>query len=344
MTLLIAIAMLSIFISFICSIYEATLLTITPSYIAQQKESKPKLYKQLNGLKDKIDQPLAAILTLNTVAHTVGAVGVGAQVTIVFGSSYLGLASVVMTLLILVLSEILPKTIGAKYWRSIAPGLPPVLNAMIWILKPFIWISDFMTKFIGDKEPQADIRLEIKAMTMLGRELGELDDDESRVISNILDLHEIRTRDIMTPRTVSEYVGPDETIADFIERSNKGQFSRYPVLDANESPLGVIFRRDLIGADETSKVADVMKPVVVVTDQSDVESIMILLMQERQHMALVYDEYGTWLGLVTMEDIFEAIIGKSIMDETDDIPNMRRFARKLWEKRRRSATAQSQSH
>lgn len=336
MTLLIAFAVLSILVSFVCSILEAALLSVTPSYIAQQKEHKPKLYKQLNRLKDKIDQPLAAILTLNTVAHTVGALGVGAQVTLVFGNGYLGIASVIMTLLILILSEILPKTIGAKYWRSLAPILPPILNAMIWMLKPFIWVSDQMMKLIGGKEQQGDIRLEIKAMTSLGHELGELDEDESRVIANILDLHEIRTRDIMTPRTVSEYVGPDETIAEFIKRSQEGQFSRYPVLDTNESPLGVIFRRDVIGADSTTKVSDVMKPIVVVTDQKDVESVMTLLMKERQHMAIVYDEYGSWLGLVTMEDIFETIIGKSIMDETDDIPNMRRYAKKLWEKRQRN--------
>src|SRR5690606_3492716 len=152
MILLIAFAVLSILVSFLCSIYEAALLTVTPSYIAQQKESKPKLYKQLSRLKDKIDQPLAAILTLNTVAHTVGAVGVGAQVTIVFGSGYLGIASVTMTLLILMLSEIPPKIIGAKYWRSIAPSMPPVLNTLIWLLRPFIWISDQMTKLIGGKE------------------------------------------------------------------------------------------------------------------------------------------------------------------------------------------------
>lgn len=341
MSLLIAFAILSILVSFICSILEAALLSVTPSYIAQQKESKPRLYSQLTRLKDKIDQPLAAILTLNTVAHTVGAVGVGAQVAVVFGNHYLGIASVIMTLLILILSEILPKTIGAKYWRSLAPIMPSVLNSMIWILKPFIWVSDHMMKWIGGKEPQGDIRLEIKAMTSLGHESGELDEDETRVIANILDLHEIRTRDIMTPRTVSEYVSPDETIADFIERSQQSQFSRYPVLDNNEAPLGVIFRRDVIGADETSTVGDMMKPVVVVTDQKDVESVMTLLMRERQHMALVYDEYGTWLGVVTMEDIFETIIGKSIMDETDDIPNMRRYARKLWENRQKNTTTQN---
>lgn len=340
MSLLIAFAMLSIAVSFLCSILEATLLSITPSYIVRQKEKHPKLHAKLNKLKDKIDQPLAAILTLNTVAHTVGALGVGAQVTVVFGNGYVGVASAVMTLLILVFSEILPKTMGARYWRTFAPALPVILNSMIWMLKPFIWMSDWMMKLIGSGEQQGDIRQEIKAMARLGHELGELDDDESRVISNVLVLHEIKVRDIMTPRTVCKYIEPDATVADFMERFGRGQFSRYPVLAPDdEVPLGVVIRRDIIGIDDDKTMAEVMiKSPVVLPDLSDVESAMTQLMREHQHMALVYDEYGTWMGLITMEDIFETLIGKSIVDETDDIPNMRRFARKRWQKRQRQNT------
>ena len=213
MTLLIAFAVLSILVSFICSILEAALLSLTPSYIAQQKLERPRLYERLKALKDKIDQPLAAILTLNTVAHTVGATGVGAQVTIVFGDGYLGAASAIMTLLILVLSEILPKTIGARYWRTFAPFLPGLLQAMILLLKPFIFMSDLIMRLFGGKEPEHDVRQEIKALTLLGREVGSLDEDEQRVIGNILDLHEIRLRDIMTPRIVCESAAPDESIA-----------------------------------------------------------------------------------------------------------------------------------
>mgnify|MGYP006171519193 CR=1 FL=1 len=149
MSLLIAFAVLSIAVSFICSILEAALLSITPSYIAQQKLTRPKLYEKLKALKEKIDQPLAAILTLNTVAHTVGATGVGAQVTVVFGDGYLGIASAIMTVLILILSEILPKTIGARYWPALTPVLPGILNGMIFILKPFIWLSDQIMKLFG---------------------------------------------------------------------------------------------------------------------------------------------------------------------------------------------------
>ncbi|WP_019677663.1 CNNM domain-containing protein [Arsukibacterium perlucidum] len=333
MSLLIAFAVLSIAVSFICSILEAALLSITPSYIAQQKIQKPKLYEELKVLKDKIDQPLAAILTLNTVAHTVGATGVGAQVTLVFGDGYLGIASAVMTLLILVLSEIIPKTIGARYWPALAPILPLTLKIMITLLRPFIWLSDQIMKLFGGGTHEHDLRQEIKALTVLGREMNKLDEDEQRVIANILDLHDIKVRDIMTPRTVCESASPDEPLKQFAERVKIGQFSRYPVIDKDEAPLGIVFRYDMLNITEQLVVADLMKPVKVISDKMSAEHLMTQLMHERQHMCLVYDEYGTWLGLVTMEDVIETIIGQPIMDETDDIPNMRRFAKRRWEHR-----------
>lgn len=337
MTLLIAFAVLSILVSFICSILEAALLSLTPSYIAQQKLERPKLYERMKALKEQIDQPLAAILTLNTVAHTVGATGVGAQVTIVFGDGYLGAASAIMTLLILVLSEILPKTIGARYWRTLAPFLPSLLGGMILLLKPFILMSDLIMRLFGGKAPEPDIRQEIKALTLLGREVGKLDEDEQRVINNILDLHEIKLRDIMTPRIVCECAAPDDSIGAFKARVKESQFSRYPVIGEGEAPLGVVFRYDALAAeDDAATVTSIMKPLKVVPDTMNVENLMTQLMHERQHMCLVYDEFGSWHGLVTLEDIMETIIGKPILDETDDIPNMRRFAKRRWEHRIKS--------
>lgn len=333
MSQLIAFVVLSIAVSFICSILEAALLSLTPSYIAQQKQSNPKLYDRLKILKDKIDQPLAAILTLNTLAHTVGATGVGAQVTVIFGDGYLGIASAIMTLLILVLSEIAPKTIGARYWPNIAPILPTTLNVMITLLRPVIWLSDQIMKLFGGGNHEHDLRQEIKALTVLGRELNKLDEDEQRVIANILDLHDIKVRDIMTPRTVCDSANPDEPLDQFIERVKVGLFSRYPVLDKDGSPLGIVFRYDMLNITDQQVVGDLMKPVKVISDKMSTEHLMTQLMHERQHMCLVYDEYGTWLGLVTMEDVIETIIGQPIMDETDNIPNMRRFAKRRWEHR-----------
>lgn len=342
MSLLIAFAILAIVVSFICSILEAALLSITPSYIAQQKLARPRLWAQLRELKDQIDQPLAAILTLNTVAHTVGATGVGAQVVKLYGDAYLGLASAIMTVLILVLSEILPKTMGARYWHVMAPALPAILNGMIFMLRPFIWMSDRIMNLFGGQPVEHDIRLEIKALALLGRELDKIDADEQRVISNILDLHEITVRQIMTPRIVCEFVSPDLSVEDFRKVIREHQFSRYPVLDEEEVPLGLAFRHDVIDADPGQSVRNLMKPVTVVSDLDSVESLMMRFMGERQHMLLVYDEYGSWLGVVTMEDVMEAIIGQPILDETDDIPNMRRHARRRWKNRLKTRTESGQ--
>ncbi|MFM1896175.1 MAG: hypothetical protein RLZZ385_1249 [Pseudomonadota bacterium] len=333
MGLLLAFVILSISISFLCSILEAVLLSITPSYIVQQRETRPRLHGQLKALKDRIDQPLAGILTLNTIAHTFGAAGVGAQVGVVFGDGYLALASAVMTLLILVLSEIIPKTLGAMHWQPIAPYLPFVLNIMTAVMKPAIKASDLITRWMGYSAPTTDLRSEIKSLTNLGRETAELDEDEQRVISNILDLHEVKLRDIMTPRTVCEYLDVNDTVGAVIPKLEEEVFSRYPVLGKDEHPHGIAFQTDLLGAPPDSKVSQWMRPAQIFTDETSAEAAFSTLLAEHQHMGLVYDQYGTWLGLVTLEDILETILGMPIIDETDDIPNMRRFARKRWENR-----------
>ena len=330
---LIVIAVLSISVSFICSLLEASLLTLTPSHIVKYKYSKPDLYQKLRKLKDRIDQPLAAILTLNTVAHTFGAAGVGAQVAVVFGEGYLGVVSAIMTFLILVLSEIIPKTLGARYWQTLVPLLPATLNGLIFILKPFIMLSDKITEWMGVGTADIDLRSEIKAMTNLGRDTDQLDEDERRVIANILDLHEVKIKDIMTPRTVCEFLNSESRVGEVLEALRDTAFSRYPVLDENEHPQGIVFRAELLDADPDTLLSDLVKPVKIVTDDVSAESVMTAFLAEHQHMGLVYDQYGTWLGLVTMEDVLETILGQPIMDETDDIPNMRRFARKRWENR-----------
>ena len=341
MTLLIAFAFLAIGVSFLCSVLEAVLLSITPSYIVSLKETKPTLYKRLNNLKERIDQPLAAILTLNTVAHTFGAAGVGAQVGVVFGDGYLAVSSAILTLLVLILSEIIPKTLGAKYWDKLAPFLPPILNGMIFILKPFIMLSDMITRSLGGGSPKTDIRSQIKALTKLGRERNMLDEDEQRVIANILDLHEIQLDSILTPRTVCQYFKLYSTAGDNREMLRETTFSRYPVLDDDEHPQGVVFRSELLDAEANTPISELMNPIQIFQETFSAESALTSLLKEHQHMALVYDEYGTWLGLITMEDIFETILGLAIIDETDNIPNMRRHARRRWEHRMKQTQTSS---
>ncbi|WP_105189927.1 CNNM domain-containing protein [Pseudoalteromonas sp. T1lg48] len=336
MLLLIAFAVLSIAVSFMCSILEAALLSITPSYVAKQKLENPAHYQALKQLKERIEQPLAAILTLNTVAHTVGAAGVGAQVTVVFGNGYLGIASAVMTILILLLSEIIPKTIGAQFWRQLAVVLPPILNFLIWVLKPFIWISDKITRLLGGNSGEEDLRSEIKALSSLGTEFDSIDETEHRAISNILDLHTIKVRDVMTPRIVCETLKPDLPLDDIRTKVVKSQFTRFPILDEDEAPHGILFKSDLIMVGDKKYAIEFARKAKVVSNNTSLEHLLTELIEEQNHMCLVYDEYGSWQGLITMEDIIETIIGRSILDETDQIPNMRRYARRRWMKQKKT--------
>lgn len=333
MTLLVAFAVLSIGFSFLCSILEASLLSVTPSYIASLKKERPELFARLRALKDNVDDPLSAILTLNTVAHTVGATGVGAQVAVVFGEAWLGLASAVMTLAILILSEIIPKTIGAKYWRTIAPRLPAILGVMIKALLPFIWLSKQITRRIASSEPDTDIRAEISALAEIGRDQQALDEDERRMILNVLRFHEIKVSAVMTPRTVCKFVAPDITTVKFREQVKKSPFSRYPVINGDGETLGYLHRADLITLEDDVNLLDHMRRVKRVKGNTNIELVFSEMLRERQHLAVVYDELGTWLGIVTLEDILETLLGTEIMDETDNVSNLRRYAKQRWSRR-----------
>ena len=333
MTLLIAFAVLSIGFSFLCSILEAALLSVTPSYIASLKKEKPQLFSRLRKLKDDVDDPLSAILTLNTVAHTVGATGVGAQVTVVFGEAWLGIASAVMTLAILIFSEIIPKTIGAKYWRGIAPRLPAILGFMIKALLPFIWLSKQVTRRIASGEADTDIRAEISALAEIGKDQQALDEDERRMIHNVLRFHEIKVSSVMTPRTVCKYVDPDVTYEQFRDQVRKSPFSRYPVIDEDVEALGYLHRADLINLNADVDLLEHMRKIKRVKGNTNIEFLFSDMLRERQHLAVVYDELGTWWGIVTLEDILETLLGTEIMDETDNVSNLRRYAKQRWSRR-----------
>lgn len=335
MTLLVLFATISIGFSFFCSILEAALLSVTPSYIASLKSERPRLFERLRRLKDSIDDPLSAILTLNTIAHTAGATGVGAQVAVIFGDAWVGAASAIMTLAILVFSEIIPKTIGATYWRSIAPFLPALLRSIMVPLTPFVWLSKQITRRIGANEPDVDIRAEISALTEIGREHQALDEDERRVIQNILRLHEIKVSSVMTPRTVSKYLAPETTVEEFRDRVRNLPFSRYPLMNEDGETLGYVHKSDLIDMDEDVSLDQKAREAVTIKANTNIEYLFGEMLRQRQHMAVVYDELGTWVGIVTMEDILETILGQEIMDETDNVSNLRRYAKQRWSRRLR---------
>lgn len=333
MLLLASFAILSIAVSALCSLLEAPLLSLTPSYIAQLRATNPTLHHKLAELKNNIDRPLAAILTLNTIAHTVGATGVGAQVTVLYGEVYMGIASAVMTLLILIAAEIVPKTIAATYWRQLCPMLPPVLTVMVWMLLPFIWFSELITRRLSKASDDVDMRGEIKALAEIGLEQKALDSDEARVITNILNLHDIKARDVMTPRTVSVTVNPKMTVTEFDQLLSQSPFTRFPVMDGGEQAQGYIHKADTYHAEDDVLIKSLMHPIESINADANVEQVFSMMLHNRHHMCVVYDDHSTWVGVLTMEDILETILGQDIVDETDNVSNLRKYAKQRWTKR-----------
>jgi len=237
-TLLIVYMVTAIVISFLCSVMEAVLLSISPSYVALLRKERPVLAKQLEKLKSNIDQPLAAILTLNTVAHTAGAAGVGAQAAVVFSDAAVGIASAIMTLLVLVLSEIIPKTLGANYWRALTPSVTYGLRILVLVLKPFVWAAQKLTNLMGQKHNEAYyIRQEIEAMADIGSESGALHADESEIIRNLLHFRHAKLTDLMTPRTVIFKIHKDLTVNQYLSEHGSSSFSRVLIYDKDADDI-----------------------------------------------------------------------------------------------------------
>ena len=341
--LLIVYVLLALVLSFICSVSEAVLLSITPSYIASLKESRPKIAELLTRLKqDNVDKSLAAILTLNTIAHTVGAIGSGAKASIVFGSAWFGLFSAVMTLLILFLSEIIPKTLGAVYWRSLAALTAHFVRFLIIVLYPLIYLSERLTRLIAKgKEVHAFNREEFVALASLGGEGGHLEESESRIIRNLFRFKSLNAADIMTPRTVIQGMPSDSTIDEAVEQTHSWPFSRIPIYDNElDHVSGFVLRDDLLMAaakEQGAQLLSTMKREILgVPEGSTLLEILETMLDKRAHIAIVVDEYGSTRGLVTLEDVVETLLGTEIVDEIDKIENMRSYARRKWSNRARA--------
>ena len=213
--------------------------------------------------------------------------------------------------------------------------MPAVLGFMMKSLLPFIWVSKQITRRIGSKEPDADIRAEISALAEIGRDQQAMDDDERRMIQNVLRFHEIKVSSVMTPRTVCKTIAPDITVEAFREKVKAGPFSRYPMIDEEGEALGYIHRSDLIGMSDEDDLREVLREAKRVKGTTNIEFVFADMLRERQHLAVVYDELGTWLGIVTLEDILETLLGTEIMDETDNVSNLRRYAKQKWSRRLR---------
>lgn len=338
MWMLIGYLLLALIVSFICSLLEAILLSSTSSYIQALTEQQPAAGQRLRHLKQHIDRPLAAILTLNTIAHTVGAAGVGAESARLLGEAWLGLASGLMTLLILVLTEILPKTLGATHWRTLAPYIGRPLLWMVWGLKPFIWLAELLSRWVGRSRHQAYIRDEIAAMAELGIASGELASAESQIIKNLLRFRDLRVTDIMTPRTVLFTLPAEMTLRSYLQLHALTPFSRIPLYEQDkENIIGYVHKQDLLLAhhhhgDDIS-LRSCLRRLYVVPETSHLPPLFQALLVEREHIALVVNEYGEVQGIVTMEDLVETLLGLEIVEQGDAAVDMQKLARQLWQKR-----------
>lgn len=354
MGLLLFFFFISIIFSFLCSVWEAVLLSITPSYVQIKIQEGGRVGQLLAQFKENIDRPLSAILTLNTIAHTVGAIGVGSQASKVWPEATAGLnilgfhlgaeaiVAAVMTLAILILSEIIPKTIGANYWRRLSPFTTLGLNFVIKVLWPLVFISQFITKKLKkDKDKSVLSRADFTAMAELGEKEGIFYHEESKILHNLLRFNTVQTKDIMTPRTVVLAADENMTIGDFYAENRHLHFSRIPIFhETLDHVTGYVLKDEMLSAiinkEDDSPLKDIARSMVAVEADFPLPALFNQMMEKREHIALVVGKFGGMAGIVTMEDIIETLLGMEIVDEMDSTEDMQVLARKTWEKRAQS--------
>lgn len=340
---------LSIVVSFFCSMWEAVLLSNTPSFIGRLQTEKPAIGHLLNKMKEDIDKPLSAILTLNTFAHTVGALGVGVEAGKLFGTNFIDLGAfnisyesiiaALMTLAILILSEIIPKTIGAIFWQKLTPFTVSSLRVLLFVLAPFVWMSKGITRMVKTEKGRSVFsRADFAAMADVGLKSGALDKEEKSIIQNLLRLENLKVRDIMTPRSVIMMVDEERTMGEIYEELSPMVFSRIPVYQEHPDNItGVILKDNILenlAQDKHSiKASEIKRDILFVEDSFTVAKLMDTLILNREHLAVVTDDFGSVVGLVTMEDLFETLLGLEIVDESDNVEDMQKLALEKWKKR-----------
>lgn len=343
-TLLIVFFLVAILFSFLCSMWEAVLLSISPSYARIQMQQGSAIGRHLQEFKENIDRPLAAILTLNTIAHTVGAIGVGSQANVIWAETNPFITTVVvpvvMTLGILILSEIIPKTLGANYWKELAPFTVASLNFIMMLLAPLIWLTQLLTKTLKkEKDKSVLSRSDFMVMTEIGEEEGVFHANESTIIKNLLRFHTIQTEHIMTPRTVVHAAAEETTLQGYYDNTPSLQFSRIPTYhEGSKDRVTGYFLKDtllthLLDGKGDQPLSTLRRDIMVVNKQFPITDLYNRLLEKREHIALVVDEFGGMAGIVTMEDVLETLLGLEIVDESDKTVDMQKLARENWKKR-----------
>lgn len=328
--------LLALSVSFLCSVMEAVLLSTPISFIKMKQEQGIREASLMMRLKQDIDAPISAILSLNTVAHTVGSAGVGAEATRIFGDEWFGVISAVLTILILVLSEIIPKTVGSYYWRSLAMPAAKIIRVMVVVSYPLVWLSEWLTRLIAPgKQPLSVSREEVTAMVNVGESEGVFEHSERKVVENLFKLDDIKVADIMTPRTVVITASSQMPIREFYANKFNHIYSRIPIYDSNPDFItGFVLKQNVLEqlAEDhfDMKLSDVRRPILAYNEDQSVADVWEEMLKKKEHIAQVQNEYGCFLGVVTMEDIIETLIGEEIIDETDTIVDMQAYAREKW--------------
>jgi CBS domain containing-hemolysin-like protein len=337
------IMIVSIALSALCSMLEATLLSTPLSYITGLEEQGRNGAARLKRLKQNPDRPISAILCLNTIANTVGASIVGSLVYEVYGDALVGVFSTIFTFAILIFSEIIPKTIGTSYWRSLALPASVIINSMIFITFPLVWILERMQKLISSRSNQVSVsREDISAMVSVATEEEVIETEEKKMIQNLLKLDEVTAHEIMTPSVVVEMVPGSMSIKEFYDSDNT--HSRILVYDEDndEYVVGYVLRSEVLEkmAEDNfnTPLNDIIRPILTFSEEDSVADIWEKLLEKKEHISAILDEYGSLRGIVTMEDVIETMLGQEIVDEKDEVVDMQEYAKDQWEKAQKEIT------
>lgn len=340
MELLLTFLFVALIVSYICSTLESVMMTTTLSFLTMKEEMGSKAATIMKGFKEHPDRPLAAILSLNTIANTVGAAGVGQQATIVFGSQWFGLVSAIVTLLILIFAEIIPKTIGTTYWKQLMPACAYTIRALIYVLYPIVLLIQWITKILPSSEEAVVSREEVVAMANVGEEEGVIEEDENKIIRNVMRLDEIKASDVMTPRVVAATASEKMTLKQYYDCDDYDHYSRIPVYaDSPEYITGYILRDDALEDLTEDKfditLGDIKRPIPQFNEEQSIGDIFDQMLRQKSQIGIVIDDYGCFQGILTLEDVIETVFGLELVDERDVVTDLQAYARERWQQRQK---------
>lgn len=341
MGLLLLYLFIALGVSFLCSLLESTLMSTSLSYINLRVEEGYAPAKLMQQYKENTGKPLAAILSLNTIANTIGAAGVGVQATALFGSKWFGVVSAITTILILVFSEIIPKVLGTRYWRELMGFAARTIQFLSFVLYPLVLLVELITKLFGENEDPSVSREEVLAMVNVGEEEGVVDEDENKIFSNLMRLDSIHAYDVMTPRVVAKTAPESMTLRAYYDNDEYDHFSRIPLYkpEAPEYITGYILRNDALEdltEDHFRKtLGSIKRPLPAFDQDLTLGTIFDSMLKQKSQIAQIIDEYGMFVGILTLEDIIETIFGLEIIDENDTVIDMQQYARERWEMRQK---------